>query len=188
MCTLCFRHVQLVTGVEEGGVEVRFRSGLLWLTGSSTQAERIEGILQRLYEERKKELIEKLSECTIVVKEENLVRNENFSKEDDIFDESEYKLLLPSRESRCDNKNDIEKGSTNSNKRCISGECVICLAPYRIDETVIWSPNKLCTHAYHKDCILTWLSKKGVYECPCCRNDFVVPIQQSGLTIEELSS
>jgi len=179
MCTLCFRHVQSVTGVEEGGVEVRFRSGLLWLTGSTSQAERIEAILKRLYEQRKKEMLAKLSENTMVIKEEDLERNENYS-ESDSFDveESEFRLLLPMKESIDDDKNvDVEKGSTRCKKRSVAGECVICLAPYQVGETVLWSPNRQCVHAFHKDCILTWLSKKGVYECPCCRNEFVVPSQ-----------
>lgn len=43
---------------------------------------------------------------------------------------------------------------------------------YKVGESVIWSTRKACPHAYHDECILSWLAK-GKKRCPCCRNFFV---------------
>ena len=51
--------------------------------------------------------------------------------------------------------------------------CAVCLSSYSAGDTVIWSSNKACKHAFHEDCILDWLTKiqKGT-PCPCCRQEF----------------
>ncbi|KAG7352002.1 ring finger domain containing protein [Nitzschia inconspicua] len=48
--------------------------------------------------------------------------------------------------------------------------CDICLLEYEIGDEVAWSPNMLCSHTYHKDCILDWLVRKPT--CPNCRHDY----------------
>jgi hypothetical protein len=46
--------------------------------------------------------------------------------------------------------------------------CVICLDEFtETDATVLHSPT--CSHDYHKDCIMDWLQRHGIRECPCCR-------------------
>ena len=55
--------------------------------------------------------------------------------------------------------------------------CAICLNHYRAGETVVWSVNPSCRHAFHSDCMLDWLVKIPVGKpglCPCCRQEFIV--------------
>jgi len=53
-------------------------------------------------------------------------------------------------------------------------ECIICLSPFQIRDTIAWSKHncdtKLCKHAFHKQCISRWLMVND--ECPMCRNSF----------------
>ena len=51
--------------------------------------------------------------------------------------------------------------------------CAICLMSYDVGDTVIWSSNKECTHAFHQDCVVGWLVKmQPETPCPCCRAEF----------------
>lgn len=43
---------------------------------------------------------------------------------------------------------------------------------YRVDDEVVWSTVEGCPHAYHFECILTWLAR-GKKRCPICRQWFV---------------
>jgi hypothetical protein len=56
--------------------------------------------------------------------------------------------------------------------RLVDAHCSICLTNYEEGDTIIWAARKACPHAFHDDCILTWLSK-GKKRCPCCRYFFV---------------
>jgi hypothetical protein len=56
--------------------------------------------------------------------------------------------------------------------RSIPAVCTICLCPYESGEHVSWSPDVKCQHAFHKDCIISWLAKKDEPKCPICRQDF----------------
>jgi hypothetical protein len=47
----------------------------------------------------------------------------------------------------------------------VSDECTICLHRYCQDEEVVRS--KHCRHAFHEDCLATWLCSRP--SCPCCR-------------------
>ena len=79
-------------------------------------------------------------------------------------------------------------------RRTASKCCAICLASYEPYEKISWSSNEGCTHVFHTECIVTWLSALGdkwsanqrftenlepdellrySLECPCCRQDFV---------------
>ena len=69
--------------------------------------------------------------------------------------------------------------------RAVPNVCAICLEAYRPNETVVWSSNIDCSHAFHQDCILDYLVtklevKEDVSPCPCCRQDFM------GLSSEEV--
>ena len=53
--------------------------------------------------------------------------------------------------------------------------CSICLSNYYPGETIVWSSNEGCEHAFHEQCIFQWLMKQREGPlCPCCRRDFVI--------------
>ena len=56
--------------------------------------------------------------------------------------------------------------------RMVPAACAICLCLYEIGDEVSWSPESACQHAFHRDCITSWLSKKRQQLCPCCRQEF----------------
>jgi hypothetical protein len=62
--------------------------------------------------------------------------------------------------------------------RHVDGQCALCIDNYEEGDEVTWSDLD-CTHAFHKECILQWLSK-GKKRCPVCRHWFV-----PGARIEE---
>jgi len=58
--------------------------------------------------------------------------------------------------------------------------CAICLESYECGQTLVWSPNEECSHAYHQECIVDYIliSKTGKNEdgkvsCPTCRGCFI---------------
>ena len=64
--------------------------------------------------------------------------------------------------------------------RAVPNFCAICLEAYRQNETVVWSSNIDCSHAFHQDCMLDYLMIKKlkgkdtvVSPCPCCRQAFM---------------
>ena len=50
-------------------------------------------------------------------------------------------------------------------------ECPICLDTYSIGDDIAWSKNEKCHHAFHLDCIMSWLMEND--ECPMCRRDYL---------------
>ena len=54
--------------------------------------------------------------------------------------------------------------------------CAVCLADYEIDELLLVFPK--CRHAFHKECIVTWLTRSGV--CPVCRSDIRTQLEVPG--------
>jgi len=172
MCSLCFRHYRRLIS-EEGNLEVHLRSGLHWITGSPQQAEKIKMILLKLQEERREAVMKALCESKMVVEEKDLIKNEQEEENSDIMD-CDYKLQVPSNAE----KDDIESCFT----RFVPGECAICLSQYNVGDSVLWSRNKLCLHAFHEDCILAWLMKKQNIECPCCRRDFISEAESASET------
>ena len=61
----------------------------------------------------------------------------------------------------------------NKDNAClfVDGECALCIDEYEAGDQVAWSDLQ-CRHAFHKQCIMQWLSK-GKKRCPICRNWFV---------------
>jgi hypothetical protein len=83
-------------------------------------------------------------------------------------------------------------------RRRVPNCCAICLSGYEVGDKVVWSSNKKCKHAFHRDCALDWFSKirnppslstdsdwavggtsssataapKIPTPCPCCRREF----------------
>lgn len=62
---------------------------------------------------------------------------------------------------------------SNCGLRQVPNACAICLSAYEVGTSITWSPNSLCQHAFHEDCIMTWLMKKDEPLCPCCRQEFI---------------
>jgi hypothetical protein len=50
--------------------------------------------------------------------------------------------------------------------------CAICLGDYKQGETLCWSPNTRCNHAFHISCAEEWLSRQA--KCPCCRSNYLL--------------
>ena len=59
--------------------------------------------------------------------------------------------------------------------RLVPNCCAVCLCPYEVGETLAWSSNTSCRHAFHQDCVLEYLCKVQEVDCPCpcCRGTFV---------------
>lgn len=70
----------------------------------------------------------------------------------------------------------IPKGAddTSSSRRGVA--CTICLEPYETHDTVCWSQNPSCHHAFHKDCAMDWLMQNT--ECPVCRRPYIGAVLQ----------
>jgi hypothetical protein len=49
--------------------------------------------------------------------------------------------------------------------------CPICMEEYKVGDEICWSRNTDCYHAFHLDCILSWLMEND--ECPMCRGDYL---------------
>eukprot|EP00934_Nitzschia_sp_Nitz4_P003108 Nitzschia sp. Nitz4//scaffold107_size73032//44997//46141//NITZ4_005763-RA/size73032-processed-gene-0.127-mRNA-1//-1//CDS//3329532602//3098//frame0 len=49
--------------------------------------------------------------------------------------------------------------------------CAICLLDYEPGDTLVTSHNAMCSHAFHRICILEWL--RGNDACPCCRQNYL---------------
>jgi Ring finger domain len=56
--------------------------------------------------------------------------------------------------------------------RHVPAYCIICFCAYEIGDPVSFSSNINCCHAFHKECIESWLIKEPQSLCPCCRNEF----------------
>lgn len=75
------------------------------------------------------------------------------------------------------------KSNLINGNRDVPGFCAICLCHYEVEEEVSWSPQAACQHAFHRDCILSWLSKKEEPQCPVCRQEFCsVPAMEEAPT------
>jgi hypothetical protein len=80
----------------------------------------------------------------------------------------------PVPEASEDTSTDIETGTgTAELDSDLEGPmCLICLDEFtESDNTVLHSP--MCSHDYHKDCIMDWLQRHGTRECPCCRVEMI---------------
>lgn len=66
----------------------------------------------------------------------------------------------------------------------VSRTCAICLECYKSGEQVAWSCNAQCRHAFHLQCIVSYLGVgvkgKHNFPCPTCRRqDFITSTKQS---------
>jgi hypothetical protein len=85
--------------------------------------------------------------------------------------------LSPDLEMICEEDFGILDLPRKHSPRAVPNVCAICLEIYKPDETVVWSSNIECSHAFHQDCILDYAVKlnkaKDNVPCPCCRQDFM---------------
>ena len=49
--------------------------------------------------------------------------------------------------------------------------CPICMESYKAGDEIAWSKNEHCVHAFHLDCIVSWLMSNN--DCPMCRLDYL---------------
>jgi len=59
------------------------------------------------------------------------------------------------------------ESSDSSSRQC----CSICMEAFHVGESVSWSADPDCGHAFHHDCISEWLLRHK--ECPYCRCTFL---------------
>ena len=58
-------------------------------------------------------------------------------------------------------------------KRMVPNCCAVCLGCYEQGESVVWSSNRECQHAFHEECVIEWFFKmQNGTPCPCCRQEF----------------
>lgn len=65
----------------------------------------------------------------------------------------------------------LEKLSLANRPLDCTENCPICWEGYKVGEKVCWSKNKQCSHAFHFDCMVTWLVDHDY--CPLCRSPYL---------------
>ncbi len=117
---------------------------------------------------------------------ETLSTEEGSASNDDLaFDEEEgYGTVVISPFPRVNSKavisslGESDKDSKESDKtveKSVTNMCAICLDEYHEGDTIVWSSNKNCIHAFHRECLTKYLVKvkqQDAYPCPCCRQNF----------------
>jgi hypothetical protein len=56
-------------------------------------------------------------------------------------------------------------------KRFSPDSCSICLETFQKGDEMCASPNRACSHIFHRDCILDWLLTHEI--CPICRRNYL---------------
>mmetsp|Transcript_16361 Transcript_16361/g.33711 ORF Transcript_16361/g.33711 Transcript_16361/m.33711 type:complete len:254 (-) Transcript_16361:79-840(-) len=110
---------------------------------------------------------------------------DNASNDDFAFDEEEgYGTVVISPFPRVNSKavlsslgesDNCSKESDKTVEKSVTNMCAICLDEYHEGNTIVWSSNKNCSHAFHRDCLTNYLVKvkqQETYPCPCCRQNF----------------
>jgi Ring finger domain len=73
----------------------------------------------------------------------------------------------------------FHKDPTGNDKLCYTNTlCAICLDHYQEGETIVWSNDMDCSHVYHKECFVDYLSRRRNPNqednpCPTCRRNFL---------------
>jgi len=100
------------------------------------------------------------------------------SKSDEVLTDIDVEEVCADSTCRpCPQYNICDKDNENASlyltlpSRCVDATCAFCLDDYEVGDEVVWS-DLHCTHAFHKECLMQWLSK-GKKRCPVCRHWFV---------------
>jgi Ring finger domain len=120
-----------------------------------------------------------LQHTTMVVKSENLIRQEETVSEIDKGIENNHEFHDIEENCRIENSDDPDSAGQlrlgddlPNGSRQVPALCIICLCRYEIGDSICISNNQMCPHVFHLDCAVTWLSKTKVTLCPCCRQDY----------------
>ena len=93
-------------------------------------------------------------------------------------------------DSTASNDNDGDGNGDEKAEKSVSNLCAICLEEYHEGETIVWSSNKNCRHAFHRDCLASYLvmvKDTDTYPCPCCRQNFFFDMEDANCkTCEEV--
>jgi len=160
------------TGENRGGgrgSQIRSDAAMAAELQRELDAEARQLALERKRAARRKEMTIALVDVTMIVDDKHLQRVGNDDEEDD--------ELLDLEAGRGDGEGELilripVPGEDDMGTLQRDGHCAICLGDYEAGDAVIWSLNDDCTHAFHEDCILTWLSRNKK-KCPCCRLEFI---------------
>ena len=138
---------------------------------------------EELRKYRVQRIQEILQHTTMVVKSEDLIRQEektvseidkgieNYHEFHDI--EENYRIENPEDTEEPDSAGQLRLGDDLPNgSRQVPALCIICLCRYEIGDSICISNNQSCPHVFHIDCAVSWLSKTKVALCPCCRQDY----------------
>lgn len=110
-------------------------------------------------------------------------KHQTLKDEDDEFADSDVEEIGENSKKRkeskcisCDEDEDDDENATLYLKlptrgRLVDGTCALCIEEYEVGDDVVWSDLQ-CSHAFHKECLMQWLSK-GKKRCPICRHWFV---------------
>mmetsp|Transcript_5069 Transcript_5069/g.11054 ORF Transcript_5069/g.11054 Transcript_5069/m.11054 type:complete len:324 (+) Transcript_5069:248-1219(+) len=166
--------VTCCTGENRGGRGAQIRSDAAMAAELQREldAEAKQLALERKRAARRKEMAVALGGVTMIVDDKHLQRVGNGADDND-DDDDELDL-----EAGCgDGEGELilripVPGEDDMRTLQRDGHCAICLGDYEAGDAVIWSLNDACTHAFHEDCILTWLSRNKK-KCPCCRLEFI---------------
>lgn len=136
-------------------------------------------------EETKKPLFSEPVEAQIDLEaqtEEPQPRPESLPSSETVVEEQEEQSQPhPPQTEEKDTDPDAEEKKENHD----SNMCDICLDHYDVGDEVCWSTNPECNHAFHKDCILDWLSQHRT--CPCCRRNYIQPEENSSIQVHLLT-
>eukprot|EP00521_Asterionellopsis_glacialis_P013547 CAMPEP_0195295552 /NCGR_PEP_ID=MMETSP0707-20130614/17618_1 /TAXON_ID=33640 /ORGANISM="Asterionellopsis glacialis, Strain CCMP134" /LENGTH=230 /DNA_ID=CAMNT_0040356801 /DNA_START=41 /DNA_END=730 /DNA_ORIENTATION=- len=139
-----------------------YRSFMEWVEGSGQQSSDLE-YAQRLRDRRMRE--EESRKDTPEARRRKLTR---------CFQRCQNKMVLKEEDFRQDGSNctDIETGSVSSNAtpehvclqlnngptktRLVPNCCAVCLCAYEPGDTIVWSYNSECPHAFHDECLIDW--------------------------------
>jgi hypothetical protein len=107
-------------------------------------------------------------------KDRTVSEDESHSTDTDLsFDEEEGHGIVVLSKTATTSAN--EKTESTEESRKVSNLCAICLEEYQEGDVIVWSANKNCQHAFHSDCLASYLVrlKTGeTHRCPYCRQDF----------------
>ena len=68
-------------------------------------------------------------------------------------------------------RNAMNKNVSSASSLSSPKSCPICMEPYKAGDEIAWSKNESCAHAFHLDCIASWLMRND--DCPMCRQDYL---------------